>query len=441
MVFMTKSCSKRTARWTTGWSTAVDRHRSRARGATRRRLGQGGAGPGRDCRPPRPQGFPSKETLFPLHVYFPTEESNRASGGDPRRLRASARPASAGNEPRSDPLQRDPDRGGRGFLRRNRCPGPGRTFSGTRERIRRHSANPATGLGEQCIQRCIEALRGSRFLPGYGRSPQGPGRGSCCSRRGPRPCGRAPPPRPTGDGRVVVAAVESDRNSPAFLRDELEVAEWSLEDALAHLRDPRRAPCGVLRVPCGLVGGASAVRRFAAAIADVRCVRTAAGEWAAPDQTGSSSLGSETTSTSRPIFLSRSSRCPTIDGLNPLLPKPAFASSSGGSSCATTCFRSSPRPTPMPQLRERAMRGLRAYYESQRAGDPILRRRIGEVLLPATSARGSNDLASARKRSTSAKLDRQRTRSNGCMALRGGGVPGNRPALGLRSRARPSTSS
>ena len=44
------------------------------------------------------------------------------------------------------------------------------------------------------------------------------------------------------------------------------------------------------------------------------------------------------------------------------------------------------------------MRGLRAYYESQRAGDPVLRRRIGGVLLPATSARGARPLLRAANR-------------------------------------------
>ena len=129
-------------------------------------------------------------------------------------------------------------------------------------------------------------------------------------------------------------------------------------------------------------------RRFAAALAGVPCVHTATGDWVAPDER---------------VFFPRQRddvdipadlpvpivRVPVIEGLNALLAEAGVRDFEWRELMRDYLLPILTSPDTDPELRERAMPGLRAYYESQRAGDPILQRRIGEVLLPATSVGGA----------------------------------------------------
>lgn len=335
------------------------------------------------------QGFPSDEALFPLHVYFPTEESTGlpvvihgdfALQIDRRQLATS---------PETTPYNETLVRAVAEFLAETVAPDLAERFPGTAASVTAVTPRtPATGLGELCIQRCIEELRASRFLPATDGALRMPAEALLLPDGVPDPEAAHRQLDLTGHGRVLVAAVETDRTVRAFLCNQLEVAEWPLSEALTHLRLPSHD--AISEYYEFLVDWSEGIgsRRFAAALAGVVCVHTAAGDWVAPDER---------------VFFPRQRddvdipadlpvpivHVPAIDGLNALLTEAGVRDFEWRELMREYLLPILTSRDTDPELRERAMPGLRAYYESQRAGDPILQRRIGEVLLPATSATGA----------------------------------------------------
>lgn len=335
------------------------------------------------------QGFPTDETLFPLHVYFPTEESTGlpvAIHGDfalqiDRRQLATS--------PEATPYNDTLIRAVAVFLAGTVVPDLAERFPGSAASAAAVTPRtPATGLGDLCIQRCIEELRASRFLPATDGALRVPAEALLLPDGIPDPEAAHRQLDLSGHGRVLVAVVEADRKVRAFLRDQLEVAEWPLSEALRHLRVPSED--AISEYYEFLVDWSESVgsRRFAAALTGVLCVHTAAGDWVPPDES---------------VFFPRQRedveipadlpvpvvRVPVIQGLNALLAQAGVRNFEWRELMRDYLLPILTSPHTDPELRERAMPGLRAYYESQRAGDPILRRRIGEVLLPATSAMGT----------------------------------------------------
>jgi hypothetical protein len=335
------------------------------------------------------QGFPSGETLFPLHVYFPTEESTGlpvlihgdfALQIDRRQLAAS---------PETTPYNDTLIRAAAEFLAGTVAPDLAERFPGSAASATAVTPRtPATGLGDLCIQRCIEELRTSRFLPATDGALRMPAEALLLPDGVPDPEAAHRQLDLTGHGRVLVAAVETDLMVRAFLRDQLEVAEWPLSEGLTHLRLPTHD--AISEYYEFLVDWAEGVgsRRFAAALAGVACVHTAAGNWVAPNarvffprQRDDVDIPSDL-----PVPIVH---VPGIDGLNALLAEAGVRDFEWRELMRDYLLPILTSRDTDPELRERAMPGLRAYYESQRAGDPILQRRIGEVLLLATSATGA----------------------------------------------------
>jgi hypothetical protein len=334
-------------------------------------------------------GLPTKETLFPLHVYFPTEESTGlpvvihgdfALQIDRRQLATS---------PETTPYNETLIGAVAEFLAGTVAPDLAERFPGTAASAAAVTPRaPATGLGERFIQRCIEGLRGSRFLPGTDGALRVPAEALLLPDGVPDAEAAHHQLDLTGNDRILVAAVETDLTVRAFVRDQLEVAEWPLPEALTHLRRP--SDDAISEYYEFLVDWSEGVgsRRFAAALASVSCVHTAAGEWVAPDEK---------------VFFPRQRddvdipadlpvpivQVPTIEGLNALLAEAGVRDFEWRELMRDYLLPILTSRETGPELRERAMPGLRAYYKSQRAGDPALQRRIGDVLLRASSATGT----------------------------------------------------
>ncbi len=335
-------------------------------------------------------GTPSKEELFPLHVYFPTEESTGlpvvihgdfALQLDRRQLATS---------PEQSPYNDKLIEAAADYLAGTVVPDLAERFPATAAGASAVTPRtPPTGLAEQCIKRCTESLGSSRFLPATDGTLKFPAEALLLPDGAPDPELAHRHLDLAEDGRVLIAALETDRLVRTFLREELDVEAWSLEEALTRLRIPGEdALPGYYEFLLDW-SEAAGRRYFAADLADVRCVRTAAGDWVAPSQR---------------VFFPRQRDdvdippdlpvpivdVPEIEGLKPLLSEAGVRDFEWRELMRDYLLPLLTSAETDPGERARAMQGLRAYYESQRAGDPVLRRRIGRVLLPASSASRGN---------------------------------------------------
>src|SRR5262249_37758828 len=97
---------------------------------------------------------------------------------------------------------------------------------------------PGTGMGQRCVTRCVEALHTSRYLPAIDGGLRMAGEALLL------PAGVANAERAhrhlelEATGRLMIPAADGDAQVRAFLRDQLDVAEWPLEDTLDCLRPP-----------------------------------------------------------------------------------------------------------------------------------------------------------------------------------------------------------
>lgn len=335
------------------------------------------------------EGNPTHERIFPLHVYFPTEEATGLPiviHGD-FALRLDRRQLA--NSPEAAPYNKRLIEEAAEFLAATVAPDLAARFpdSAASAMAVAPRASP-TGLGAQCVERCAAALRTSRFLPTVGGRAGAPAEVLLL-------------PRGIGDsvaahrhlaaerqGRLVAAAVEADSVVGTFLREKLEVEVWPLAESLAQIRTPPQEDLaefyGFLVDWADNVG----VRRFAPALGSARCVHTATGNWVAPEE--------------ERVFFPRKRddvdipadlpvpivEVPTVDGLEALLSEAGVRAFEWRELLNDYLLPELSAYDIDPALRERALRGLRAYYDSQTSGDPSLRRRIGQVLLEAMPASG-----------------------------------------------------
>jgi hypothetical protein len=342
-------------------------------------------------------GRPTTETLFPLHVYFPTEEATGLPiivHGDfalqlDRRQLGTNPEALPYNEWLLDVTSR--------FVAEVVAPSLAQRYPNDIAAVAALSPRSlGTGFGERCVARCIEALRTSRFLPAIDGGLRMPAEALLL------PAGAADAGRIHGHldlgemGRLMIPAAERDSWIRSFLRGQLGVDEWSLHEALGHLRPPSyEARADFYETLVDWAEG-SGNRAFAAALAQARCVSTATGEWVAPAD--------------RRVFFPRQrddveipadlpvpiADVPAVEGLTALLTAAGVRDFEWRELMRDYLLPLLVSPETDPVLRERSMRGLHAYFESQRAGDPVLQRRIRDVLLDAMSSDGMHrDLQAA----------------------------------------------
>jgi len=342
-------------------------------------------------------GRPSTKTLFPLHVYFPTEESTGlpvivhgdfALQLDRRQL---------GTSPEVMPYNDWLCTATADFVAEIVAPGLAAKFPDDIAPVAALAQrSPGTGLGQRCVAQCIEALKTSRFLPAIDGSPRVPAEALLL------PAGGGIAERAHNHldlaeiGRLMIPAAEVDAPVRTLLRDQLGVEEWSLDDALDHLRQPSDAESSAFYEM--LVDWAAHFRpgTFAAKLATVCCVSTATGGWVAP--------------ANERVFFPRQRDDVAIppDLPVPIADVPAVADLTTLLTAAGVRsfeWRELLREYLLPlltdrntnaELRARALRGLRAYFASQRAGDPSIQAKIREVLLPSTTAtRDRFELAAA----------------------------------------------
>lgn len=342
-------------------------------------------------------GRPTTETLFPLHVYFPTEEATGmpvivhgdfALQLDRRQL---------GTSPEAMPYNEWLGAAAASFVADTVAPGLAARYPNDIAAVAAVAQrSPGTGMGQRCVARCIEALRTSRFLPAIDGDLRVPAEALLL------PVGVGTAERAhahldlTEMGRVMIPAAEVDPRVRSFLRDHLGVEEWSLEDALDHLLPPSsadRTPFYEMLVDWAEGFGS---RAFATKLARVPCVSTATGDWVAPAD-GRVFFPRQRDDVEIPADLPVPiADIPPVEGLASLLAAAGVRDFEWRELMRDYLLPLLVDDVTEPGLRERAMRGLRAYYGSQRAGDPILQRRIREVLLPATTAIGTDrDLSAA----------------------------------------------
>lgn len=332
------------------------------------------------------EGIPRSDTLFPLHVYFPTEEKTGlpvvvngdfALQLDRRQLATS---------PEASPYNESLVQSAAEFLANVVAPDLAGRFRGTAAGAVAVAprASP-TGVAEQFIRWCTEALVGSRFLPAVDGELKLPAEGLLLPEKTPDPQVAHRHLDLRAHGRVLVAPVEADPTVRSFLTDALSTDELPLAEALSALQEPTSD--GLEAYYEFLVDWSEGVggRLFASHLAEIECVRTANGEWVAPGDRVFFPRQREDVEIPEDLPVPIAD-VPTVEGLHSLL---------GEAGVRDFEWRELIRDYLLPiltsaetedLLRDRAMKGLRAYYESQRAGDPVLRRRIGEILMPATRA-------------------------------------------------------
>jgi hypothetical protein len=332
-------------------------------------------------------GRPTTETLFPLHVYFPTEEATGlpvivhgdfALQLDRRQL---------GTNPEALPYNEWLGSVIAAFIADVVAPELATRYPNDIAAVAALSQrSTGTGMGQQCVAKCIEALRTSRFLPAIDGDLRVPAEALLL----PEGVGDATRAHAhldlTAMGRVLIPAVEGDSRVRSFLCDQLDVEEWSLDDVLDQIRPPSvDERTGFYKMLVDWAEGFGS-RAFTTKLARVPCVSTATGDWVAPAD-GRVFFPRQRDDVEIPADLPVPiADVPPVEGLNAVL---------AGAGVRVFEWRELMRDYLLPllvdhatdrALRQRAMRGLHAYYDSQRAGDPVLQRRIRDVLLPAATA-------------------------------------------------------
>ena len=177
-----------------------------------------------------------------------------------------------------------------------------------------------------------------------------------------------------------------------WLRRQLQLPALTVADAISRLREPSGDPTETYRWL--LEWETQAGSRLWAALGDVRCVRTTAGDWLEPDQ----------------VFFPREKEAPDLPVDVPvhivMVPDlPGLTDLLGRAGVRPFRWRElvTERILPLltevetePDLRRRAHQVLDAYFRSEGSGDQEIHSRLGDVLVPASTADGgSHSLAPA----------------------------------------------
>lgn len=341
-------------------------------------------------------GLPDGTSVFPLHVYFPTEErtglpvvvqADFALQLDRRQL---------ATNPEATPYNDFLIAAASDLVGRVVAPALADRFPGDASTVAVVTPRGAgTGLGAELRDRCVEALSGARFLPAVDGRPRLPAEALLLP-------GSAPAPDEVHAfldldpvGRLVVDAVERDPDVRSFLVRELDVSEWALEDCVLALRQPEDdaiEPYYELLVGWAQQHGS---RAFAQALGDVRFIRTATAEWVSPKE--KVFFPRRRDDVEIPIDLPVPiAAVPEVPGLDSLLSDAGVRAFEWRELLTDYLLPLLVKAGTPNSLRSRAIDGLSAYYASQRGGDPRLQRRILDVLLPgrpAGSSRASGSTA------------------------------------------------
>lgn len=335
-------------------------------------------------------GEPSTERQHPVHVYFPTEERTGLSvvlQGDfalqlDRRQLATNPEAVPFNQKLITELA--------ALIGDEVTPSLSRRFPGSSRTVGLFAPRSArTGVGELVFDEIVRVLQPTRFLPAVDGAP----RVAAEARLMP-----GPPIDPvqvlahldrSRVGRQLVPGVEADTAVRDFLRLHLDVQDWRLGELLDQLDRP--APDDLEDFYAMLVSWADTVglHRFSQAVAGQRFVHTVDGGWVAP--------------AADRVFFPRQRddvdipedlpvpivSVPDVDGLDELLRSAGVRDFEWRELLTDYLLPLLTVPDTTEELRDRALSGLRAYYLSQRGGDPRLARRIREVLVPARSMDGT----------------------------------------------------
>ena len=245
-----------------------------------------------------------------------------------------------------------------------------------------------TDFGQRVWSDTLTALRPCPFIPCVDGKTRRPGEVLLLPEDTPAPEKAHAVLDLSGLGRLVHHGVEIEENSRTFLSKYLEVEELSLNDLLDRLHTP--ASDQVAGFFEYLVSWSEKVgtRKFSALLGSVPCVRILGGRWIAPKdgvffprQRGDIEFPSDL---SVPI-----ADLPDVDGLRPLLESAGVRPFEWRALLPEFVLPLLMDESTPDERRAPAIQALRAYFESERTGDPRLKVQLARVLVNVRDARNS----------------------------------------------------
>lgn len=343
-----------------------------------------------------PDGRPDHGVVQPLHVYFPTVERSGLPlilHGDfalelDRRHVSRTPEAAPYNDWLADELA--------DMVADTVAPSLSTRFSADARVVRALApAGSPSDFGESVYAKVIERLATARFIPAVDGRARLPGEVALLPDSIPDAAEAHRLLDLEGLGRLAIAGVEEHAPSRQLLTRYLGVTPLDVRDAANRLAEP--AVDGDQAVYSFLVRWADKLgaSRLGAALAEVRCVRTMGGSWAAP---GSGLFfGRKREELDLPSDLDIPIvDIPDVPGLVGLLQDAGVRPFEWRQLLPEFVLPLLTAADTADALRRSALHALRAYYKSERTGDPRIRGQINRSLLSAKSiGSGSHVLRSA----------------------------------------------
>lgn len=244
-----------------------------------------------------------------------------------------------------------------------------------------------SGFGQVVWDHCVDCLKSSVFVPCMDGELRSPGQTVLLPGTVPS-CSEAHAALEVADwDHLVLPEIEDDATSRDFLSNHLESEELDLDNVLGRFKSP--TPEEETRFYEFLVSWSEKVgmRAFGRRLAEVPCVRTLGGQWKAPKdgvffprQRGEVEFPEELRV---PI-----AHVPEVEGLRALLEAAGVRPFEWRSLLPDFVLPLLLDEDSTQEIRGPALQAVRAYYETERSGDPRLKAQLARILLPAARSSG-----------------------------------------------------
>jgi len=242
-------------------------------------------------------------------------------------------------------------------------------------------------FGSMVFGKVVRHLGSARFVPSVDSRTRLPGEAALLPESIPNAADAHRLLRLTGLGRLVVAGVEDHQPSRDLLAGQLAVTPLAVDETVMLLTEPAVGTEPDFYQFLLAWADNYGTSRFASVLADVPCVRTLGGGWAAPAsglffgrKRGELDLPDDL---GVPII-----DVPELPGLVSLLQDAGVRPFEWRQLLPEFVLPILTSPTTDEDRRRSAFRALRAYYEAERSGDPRMRAQISRVLVSARPSIG-----------------------------------------------------